>query len=144
MIIEKVERDKKLESIMEEELSRYEAQHGVAYNFAPFGFSAKENGEIAGAITGFTCYAEVYIDELVVMERHRGKHIGARLLQAVEEHYRGRGFQNINLCTSRFQAPQFYEKCGFELEFIRKNKDDPKLDKYFYVKYFDNHAKNRG
>ena len=30
----------------------------------------------------------------------------------------------------------FIEKCGFELEFVRKNKTNPKLDKYFYVKYF--------
>jgi len=34
------------------------------------------------------------------------------------------------------QAPEFYKKCGFNVEFIRKNKDNPKLDKYYLVKYF--------
>lgn len=29
-----------------------------------------------------------------------------------------------------------YEKCGFELEFVRKNKSNPKLTKYFFIKYF--------
>ena len=45
-------------------------------------------------------------------------------------------FNNINLVTNSFQAPGFYEKCGFKLEFIRKNEKNPKLTKYFYVKYF--------
>ena len=70
------------------------------------------------------------------MENHRGKDIGTKLMKAVEEYYKDSGFNNMNLCTSEFQAPQFYEKYGFELEFVRKNKDNPKLNKYFYVKYF--------
>lgn len=121
---------------MEAEHERYEARHGVACSYTPFSFAAKEADEIVGAVTGFTCYAEVYIDDLIVMEGHRGKGIGARLLKAVEEHYGDSGFNNVNLCTSEFQAPRFYEKCGFELEFVRKNKTNPKLNKYFYVKYF--------
>ena len=31
---------------------------------------------------------------------------------------------------------EFYKKCGFEVEFIRKNKKNSKLDKYYLVKYF--------
>ena len=27
--------------------------------------------------------------------------------------------------------------CGFELEFVRENKSDPRLNKYFYIKYLD-------
>ena len=54
----------------------------------------------------------------------------------VEDYYKDSGFNNMNTMTNEFQAPQFYEKCGFELEFVRKNKDNPKLNKYYYVKYF--------
>lgn len=137
MIIEKMESSEELKKIIQHELEKYETQNGVEFNFAPFSFFAKENNEVVGAITGFTCYSEVYIDELVVMENHRGKNIGTQLIKAVEEHYKDYGFNNINLYTSEFQAPEFYEKLGFELEFIRKNRDNPKLNKYFYVKFFN-------
>ncbi|MDR1254909.1 MAG: GNAT family N-acetyltransferase [Puniceicoccales bacterium] len=48
------------------------------------------------------------------------KGYGRKLLQELELQFEGKGFWNINLCTSEFQAPEFYKKCGFELEFIRK------------------------
>ena len=136
MNIEKVELTEKLENFIEEEQVKYETKNNITCNFKPFSFIAKINEEIVGAISGATCFSEVYIDELVVKEEQRGKNIGTELIKAVEEYYKDYGFNNMNTCTNEFQAPKFYEKCGFELEFIRKNKDNPKLNKYFYVKYF--------
>lgn len=136
MLIEKADSREDLERFIEREQDAYEAKSGVSCNFTPFCFSAKEDGEIVGALTGFTCFSEVYIDDLVVKEDRRKSGIGTRLVRFVENHYKGKGFNNINLCTNEFQAPGFYEKLGFELEFVRKNSADPKLNKYFYVKFF--------
>ena len=136
MKIEKVESNEVIENFIEEEHQKYEAKNGIECNYTPFCFVAKENNEVIGAIAGATFFSEVYIDELVVKENQRGKDIGTKLINAVEEHYKNSGFNNMNTCTNEFQAPGFYEKCGFELEFVRKNKDNPKLNKYFYVKYF--------
>ena len=136
MNIEKVESNEKLENIIEEEQQKYETKNGVTCNYTPFCFVAKIDDEVVGAISGATCFSEVYIDELVVMEQHRGKGIGTELIKKVEDYYKDSGFNNMNTMTNEFQAPQFYEKCGFELEFVRKNKDNPKLNKYYYVKYF--------
>lgn len=136
MVIEKAKADETLEKAMEEEFTRHEQKAGVSYNHTPFAFVAKENDEIIGAVTGFTCFSEVYIDDLVVMENHRGKKVGTQLMRAVETHYKDCGFNNMNLCTSEFQAPKFYEKLGFQLEFVRKNRNNPKLNKYYYVKFF--------
>ena len=41
---------------------------------------------------------------------------------------------NINLETNAFQAVGFYKKCGFEVEFVRHNKTNPKLTKTFFIK----------
>ena len=87
------------------------------------------------AISGATFFSEVYIDELIVKKEYRNKKIGTQLIDTLEKFYKGYGFKNMNCCTNRFQGPKFYEKCGFELEFVRNNRSDSKLDKYFYIKY---------
>ena len=137
MTIKKVESSEFLDTFIEAEQVKYETEHGIACNYAPFCFVAKIDDEIIGAITGATYFSEIYIDELVVKEGHRGKGIGTQLINTVLEYYKDYGFNNINCCTNEFQAPQFYEKCGFELEYVRRNKANPKLNKYFYIKYFD-------
>ena len=109
---------------------------GVECNYVPYTFIAKENDEILGFITGHSYYKEVYIADLIVFEEHRNKHIGSKLMQAVEEHFKDKGFENMNLSTYKFQAPEFYKKCGFKVDFIRENKENEKLNKYFLVKYF--------
>ena len=57
-------------------------------------------------------------------------------METVENYYKNKGFENINLTTYGFQAPEFYKKCGFKIEFVRESKENPKLNKYFLVKYF--------
>ena len=135
LTIEKTESNGLLETFIETEQEKYEAKNGIACNYTPFCFVARIDDIVVGAISGATFFAEIYIDELVVTEAHRRKGIGRKLIETVLEYYKDCGFRNINCCTNEFQAPGFYEKCGFELEFVRRNKDNPKLSKYFYIKY---------
>ena len=137
MKIEKVESTDFIETFIETEQVKYEAGYGIECNYTPFCFTAMIGDTIVGAITGAIFFSEIYIDELVVKEEHRRKGIGTKLIDTVLEYYKDRGFNNINCCTNEFQAPQFYEKCGFELEFVRKNRDNPNLTKYFFIKYLD-------
>ena len=46
-----------------------------------------------------------------------------------------KNFNYVSLVTCGFQAPQFYEKCGYKLEFKRENKENDKLSQYFFIKY---------
>ena len=62
--------------------------------------------------------------------------LGRTLLEALEARYKEQGYNNINLVTHQFQAVAFYLKCGFEVEFVRINKNQPKLTKTFFVKFF--------
>lgn len=126
----------KIDKKADELLSKYDAENGVEYNFKRFSFVAKENGREIGYLTGFSYYSEVTINNLVVLEEYRGQGIGTKLIQHAENFYRDKGFNNINLVTNGFQAPKFYENCGFKLEFVRKNKENCKFTKYFYIKYF--------
>ena len=136
MKIEKTKLTDELEELMEEEYAKEEKKHNVFCNYNPFCFVAREDSNVMGIIVGYTSYEEVYIDDLIVVDKYRGRDIGTKLVTEVENFYRGKGFNNINLCTNGFQAPKFYEKCGYQLEFVRRNKNNPKLDKYFYVKFY--------
>ncbi|MBQ7667971.1 MAG: GNAT family N-acetyltransferase [Clostridia bacterium] len=106
----------------------------IVCNYTPFTFVAKENDKIIGIITGHSYYKEVHIGDLIVLEEYRNKHIGSKLMAAVEEYFKGKEYKNINLTTYGFQAPEFYKKCGYEVEYIREDKEDPRLTKYFLVK----------
>ncbi|GHU85233.1 hypothetical protein FACS1894198_2750 [Clostridia bacterium] len=130
----------RLEKLIEDEHIKYESEKGVSCNYSPFYFVATKQNIVVGITTGYSCYAEIYIDDLVVLAKHRNNGIGKKMLEAIEEHFSGAGFDNINLVTNEFQSPDFYKKCGYTLEFVRQNKKNPRFNKYFFVKFFNNEA----
>lgn len=123
-------------SMIDNEFNKFAIKNGVTCNYMPFAFVAKEDSKIVGIITGKSYYKEIHISDLIILEEYRNKKIGSKLLENVENYYKDKGFENINLTTYGFQAPEFYKKCGFKVEFVRENKKNPKLNKYFLVKYF--------
>lgn len=128
--------DEEIYTMIDVEFNKFATKNGVVCNYKSFAFVAKEDNKIIGIITGNSYYKEVHISDLIVLEQYRNKHIGSKLMETVKNYYENKGFENINLTTYGFQAPEFYKKCGFEIEFIRKNKENPKLNKYYLVKYF--------
>ncbi|MEQ8652245.1 MAG: GNAT family N-acetyltransferase [Kiloniellales bacterium] len=123
----------------------YEAAHGVVCDYQAFIMTLRsETGDLIGALRAYTAYAEIYVDDLWIDDGHRRHGLGKALLSALEDRYRDQGYNNINLVTSAFQAAPFYEKCGFEKEFVRVNRHHPALTKTFFVKYFKNETQNRG
>ncbi|WP_195176669.1 N-acetyltransferase [Mesorhizobium sp. INR15] len=54
------------------------------------------------------------IKTLWIADSERGKGLGSRLLDAAEQEARRRGCHVIHLASFTFQAPDFYEKHGFE------------------------------
>ncbi len=128
--------DDEVYKLIDAEFNKFATKNEVICNYTPFNFIAKENNKIIGVITGHSYYKEVYIEDLIILQQYRNKHIGSKLIKSVEEFFKDKGFENINLTTYNFQAPEFYKKCGFKIEFIRENKENPKLNKYFFVKKF--------
>ena len=126
--------DPEIGEFIHREFTRYGEQNGVVLNYDEFCFAASdETGKITGVITGRAYYNEVHIGDLIVDERHRGTGLGNRLVRAAEDAYRGRGYDVVTLTTFGFQAPGFYKKLGYHLEFVREN-PDPALRKYFLSK----------
>lgn len=134
-----------IEEKMRKDLVEYESSHGIDVNYRRFSMIAKDvNGIPIGVINAFTAFAEVYIDDFWVDKSFRGQGYGRRLLQELENHFKGKGFNNINLVTNAFNAPEFYKKCGFTAEFVRKNLKNPKLTKTFFIKHFEDEVQTQG
>lgn len=133
MEINRVAENERIGEFINAEFSDYATDCDVALNYEEFCFAAEDDGKIAGVITGRAYYNEVYIGDLIVGKGYRRDGVGSKLVAAVEEAYKGKGYEKIALTTFGFQAPEFYKKLGYQLEFVRKDKD-PKLSKYFYLK----------
>lgn len=115
---------------------RHEQKQGVECDYKEFSFLAtNEKGTPVGIITAHTAFLDVHIVEMWVDEPYRGQGIGRKLIQSLKEKFKGTKYNNINVYSSEFEAPEFYQKCGFEVEFIRKNEEQPQYTKTYLVKY---------
>ena len=133
MEIRRIEDDEKTGEFINREFTDYAVDFDVALNFEEFTFVAEDEGNIAGVITGRAYYNEVHIGDLIIGKDYRRAGVGSRLVAAVEDAFKDKGYEKIALTTFGFQAPEFYKKLGYELEFVREDKD-PRLSKYFYLK----------
>ena len=133
MEIRRIEEDKRVGEFINKEFTGYAVDCDVELNFEEFTFAAEDEGKLAGIITGRAYYNEVHIGDLIIGKDYRRAGVGSRLVAAVEEAFKGKGYEKIALTTFGFQAPEFYKKLGYELEFVREDKD-PKLSKYFFLK----------
>ncbi|CEK11363.1 GNAT family N-acetyltransferase [Legionella hackeliae] len=135
---------KELEQRMTEGFIAYETSHGIDVNYKRFSVILSNGDTVCGVINAFTAFSEIYVDDIWVDSAYRGKGYGRQLLQALEDQFKGQGFNNINLVTSAFQAPDFYKKCGYTAEFTRINKINPQLSKTFFVKFFEDKQQTQG
>ena len=73
------------------------------------------NGNIIGGILGGTYWGWMYVDILWVHESHRYNGIGSKLLCKAEKEAIRRGCHHVHLDTMSWQAPEFYQKHGYEV-----------------------------
>ncbi len=127
--------DQQYTDLIDVELKKEATKKKLTRNYKSFAFIAKKDKQVIGIITGKSYYQEIHISELIVLEQFRHQNIGTKLINAVEAHFQNKNFNCISLTTYHFQAPKFYQKCGFTIEFIRENKEIPELTRYYLVKY---------
>ena len=126
--------DAKVGDFIGSAFSEFAVKKDIVLNFEEYCYIAKnDSGEIIGAINGRAYYNEVHIADLIVAEAYRGENVGTELVRTVEKAYSNRGYEKITLTTFGFQAPGFYQKLGYSLEYVREDKD-PRLSKYFFCK----------
>lgn len=125
----------KADDFLNEVFYRHAVKNDIAENISRQSIIAYEGSKIVGAITFILFYGEAYIDDFAVLEEYRHRGIGSKLIKEVERYCKQRGVSHITLNTYEFQAPEFYKKQGYKVEFIRKSKIRQELDRYYFIKY---------
>ena len=73
-----------------------------------------ESGEILGGITGRSSLGLLFLDLFYLPEALRGAGLGSELLRRFEQEGRRRGCLSAVLYTISFQAPDFYQRHGWQ------------------------------
>ena len=86
------------------------------YAYQDFALYARDaDDQVVGGMFGHSGMGWLYIDYLWLHDSQRGQGLGARLLGMAEEEARQRGCSGVFLYTYSFQAPDFYQKQGYQL-----------------------------
>lgn len=93
-----------------------------------------ENGEIVGGITGIIFWHHLHIDFLWVDESVRGEGYGEKLLGHMEKIARENKCRLIQLDTFSFQAPDFYQKYGYQIIGIIEEHPTKDFQQYYLEK----------
>jgi GNAT superfamily N-acetyltransferase len=72
-----------------------------------------ETRKTVGGLLGRTSFGALYIDLFYLPESLRGSGLGRRIVQQAEDEAKRRGCRAAFLFTISFQAPGFYERCGY-------------------------------
>jgi GNAT superfamily N-acetyltransferase len=78
-------------------------------------FVRNDQQEIVAGISGWTWAHACEIRTLWIHPTWRGQGHGRRLLESAEQDARKRGCEVILIISYNFQAPAFYQKCGYKL-----------------------------
>ena len=99
---------------LEDRLYEMNASRTGYEDATPLGFVAEAEGELVGAVAGYTWGRICELRQVWVQEAYRRKGLGEALMTEATREAKVRGCVYIYLATHDFQAPGFYAKLGFE------------------------------
>jgi ribosomal protein S18 acetylase RimI-like enzyme len=85
----------------------------------PIAFACYQNEKMVGVIVLRYFWGQMHIRNLVIEKEWRGKGIGRKLMFHALKYAKENNCQFAFVETMNFQAPEFYQKLGFEIDFIR-------------------------
>lgn len=87
----------------------------------PFSFFIRDSeNKIVGGIQGNTFYGCLYTNLLWIAQEMRQQGLGTQLLNKAEQLGRERNCTFATLTTMDWEALNFYQKLGYQIEFIRE------------------------
>ncbi len=128
--------DKDLINYLDKKIADFNWAHWEVSERLPLAVQIKnDQGEVVAGAAGRTFGDWLQLSTLWVSEELRGQDVGSKILAEMEALAKKRGCVKCLLDTLNFQAMPFYEKHGYETQWIQEGY--PKTGcKYFMVKVF--------
>ena len=76
---------KSIEDKVNEGFFEHEKSHGIYDEYEKFHIIAKLDKEVVGVLSGYTVFAEIYIDNFWIEKNHRKKGYGRKILLYLEK-----------------------------------------------------------
>jgi ribosomal protein S18 acetylase RimI-like enzyme len=100
---------------IEDQLYEYNSRMVGQVDGRKLGFAAVDRQGIqVGAVAGYSWARMAEIKQLWVADNHRGKGLGRLLLETAIAEAKARDCRLVWVMSYDFQAPDLYERCGFE------------------------------
>ncbi len=97
-------------------IHNYNIEQGGADNSQTLCFVVQDsNGKNVGGVIGHVHWDWLYVDLMFIQAELRGQGYGRQILQQLEDAARELGAKNAYLDTFSFQAPEFYQKQGYQV-----------------------------
>ncbi len=97
-------------------LRAHNRQHAPAPGWTPLNLLLRDaGGKVCGGLLGESGWEWLHIHILWVAEAERRRGYGGELLARAEAEARRRGCRGVHLDTHEYQAPDFYQRRGYEV-----------------------------
>ena len=108
------------ESILFEGIVQAAVANGMS-RIRPFAFFIKNPAKaILAGVKGVSLYGCLYVDMLWVVPEMQHKGLGSKLVLECEKLGRSKQCTFVSLTTMDWEALPFYQKLGYEIEFVRE------------------------
>ena len=108
--------DSKAEEVIEEGLAQYNENNAGYRDSRPLAVlvSDPDTKAVVGGLMGRTSLGLLFIDLFFLPASLRKQGLGGRIMQEAEAEARRRGCRKAVVTTISFQAPEFYERHGYQ------------------------------
>jgi ribosomal protein S18 acetylase RimI-like enzyme len=97
----------------------------------PVVFTIRENDQLAALVAVQMFWGQLHIKYLLVEESYRGQGYGKNLMEHAFDFAKKQNCHFAFVETMSFQAPEFYQKLGFKIDFVRHGYD--KATSFYYL-----------
>lgn len=98
----------------------------------PISFEIRDGAKLVGCVVVQPFWGQLHIKYLLVEESYRGQGIARRLMEHALEFGKAQNCRFAFVETMNFQAPEFYQKLGFKIDFVRHGYD--RETSFYYLK----------